>query len=270
MVSQVTLGLILGFFVRCWFTSSRGHITMVTNAAYLICCGAVVLGITDQNRNKWRHHQRTSLSPVCRWWVFFFFLFCPPHVFHIEVVSLCLCLATSSCSPEWLQSQDITVLLWISFVLIECFHINTITQATRLFALPTVVHVFRQFKEANYSYLYLPRNCPSTFPLFVEHVELQQVGLFGFSSPDPPQAWGGLTRSQETLHVYFLWSDFSSPDSGCNSNYSIIWSEPCPHESCIDLAHFQSLMFATHNQECLCRQLICYLTYWFNKWEVTH
>lgn len=46
------------------------------------------------------------------------------------------------------------------------------------------------------------------------------------------------------------------PDLGRKCNYSIVWFEPYPHESRIDLAHFQSVMFTSHNQECLYRQLI--------------
>lgn len=36
---------------------------------------------------------------------------------------------------------------------------------------------------------------------------------------------------------------------------SVICFEPYPHESYIDLAHFQALMFTSHNQECLDRKL---------------
>lgn len=37
---------------------------------------------------------------------------------------------------------------------------------------------------------------------------------------------------------------------------SIVCFEPYPHESCIDVDHFPALMFTSHNQECLDRQLI--------------
>lgn len=37
---------------------------------------------------------------------------------------------------------------------------------------------------------------------------------------------------------------------------SVVCLEPYPHESCLDVAHFQALMFTSHNQECLYRQLI--------------
>lgn len=94
-------------------------------------------------------------------------------------------------------------------------------------------------------------------------------------SLDPLQHWGDLTYTQETWDLCLHWLDSSWSDSGCNSNYSVIWFEPYPHESCIDLAHFHSVMFTSHNQECLYRQLI-YVSLsdvtdqideeWFIKW----
>lgn len=58
------------------------------------------------------------------------------------------------------------------------------------------------------------------------------------------------------LTFYLLWLFSNSPDPGHKLNYSVVWFEPYPHESYIDLAYFQSLVLTSHNQECLYRQLI--------------